>query len=318
MGLFDRSVQINPDVIKVSRPWEGSVSEGQLDVTPDLAEKILREAYYPGQRKIDTQTVGVYTEMMRRGLWVLSDPIAFARYHKNLTLINGYHRLNAVIAYGRAVPFRIAVNECQSEEDVRSLYYRFDTVMRVRTNEQILGAVGVAAENNVNRMTATALYRAIGIIINGFRLPSAKTMTCDSVVKLRVVDMRLEACASWWDTARKLEEAIKGGQRDLVRLVLRGSVFAVALMTMKHQPEKAAAFWRGVVENDGLKKTDPRNAYVRDLMTRNIHSGNAEQGIYAASLAWNAWFEGRPASIIKVADGYTLRIAGTPITGKRG
>lgn len=319
MSLFHRATDINTHgTIRAIRPWENDVREGRMAIGPDLAQSILRDANYGGQRKIETKDVAVYAEMMRRGLWELSDPISFARLNGNLTLVNGQHRLHAIIAYGREVEFRIAINHCSSPEEVRALYYRFDTVMRRRTSNQILNAIDLANEHGVGRNIAAATYGAIGTIANGFIVPSNYTINGEAAAKLRIVDLRVEACEPWWPAARKIEEALKGAQADLKPRILRNSTFAVALMTMRYQEAKAFDFWRGTARNDGLKRHDPRHVFVRDLMTRDASAGIHGQGIITAALAWNAWFEGRHLSIIKVAPNAVLRIAGTPITGRKG
>lgn len=319
MSLFHRTADINTHgTIRAVRPWENDVREGRMAISPQLAENILRDANYDGQRKIEARDVAVYAEMMRRGLWELSDPISFARLNGNLTLVNGQHRLHAIIAYGREVEFRIAINHCSSPEEVRSLYYRFDTVMRRRTSSQILNAIDLANEHGVGRGIAAATYGAVGTIANGFVVPSNYTINSETAAKLRIVDLRVEACEPWWPAAKKIEEAMKGAQADLKPRILRSGTFAVALMTMRYQEAKAVEFWRGTARNDGLKRNDPRHVFVRDLMTRDASSGVHGQGIISAALAWNAWFEGRQLSIIKVPQNAVLRIVGTPITGRKG
>ncbi len=319
MNLFHRTASINTHgEIRAIRPWETQIKEGRMLIGPDLAETILREANYGGQRKVEQKDVSVYAEMMRRGLWELSDPITFARLNGNLTLVNGQHRLHAIIAYGREVEFRVAVNMCSTPEEVRALYYRFDTVMRRRTSQQILNAIDLAADHGVSKTIASATYGAIGIIANGFIVPSNYTVRGENAAKLRIVDLRVEACEPWWPAARKMEEALTGAQSDLRPRILRASTFAAALMTMRYQEQKAFDFWRGTSRNDGLKRNDPRHVFVRDLMTRDASAGIHGQGVMAAAVAWNAYFERRPLSINKIAQNAVLRIAGTPISGKRG
>lgn len=319
MSIFHRAADINSHgAIRSIRPWENDIREGRMTISPDLAKSILKDANYGGQRKVEQKDVSVYAEMMRRGLWELSDPITFAMLNGNLTLVNGQHRLHGVIAYGRDVEFRVAVNKCETPEEVRALYYRFDTVMRVRTNPQILNAIDLAAGNGVSKGIAAATYGAIGIIANSFVVPSNYTVKNEAVAKLRIVDLRVEACDPWWPAARKIEETLKGAQTDLKPRILRGSTFAVALMTMRYQEMKAFDFWRGTARNDGLKRNDPRHVFVRDLVARDVSSGAHGQGVVAAALAWNAWFEGRSLSIIKVPQNHVLRIAGTPVNGRKG
>ena len=310
MTLFDRVTPIKTHgTIKSVRPWESEIREGRVVITPDLAQKILQDSNYEGQRRVDQRSVNVYAEMMRRGLWELADPISFARLHGNLTLVNGQHRLHGIVAYGREVEFRVAVNDCETPEEVRALYYRFDAVMRVRTAKQVLNAIGLAESENVSRSIASATYAAVGVIANGFQTPCNGTMRGDVAVKTRVIDLRVEAC--------KLQDALKAGQGEITPRIRRATTFAVALITTKYQPEKAIPFWRGVAENDGLKRTDVRHLFVRDLLSRDVSINAHDQGIMTAAIAWNAWYEGRPLKIIKVAENHSLRIAGTPVGGRR-
>lgn len=319
MSLFERTTAINTHgVIKVSRPWESDIREGRVLITPELAQKIVSEANYDRQRPVDQRDVSVYAEMMRRGLWDLTDPISFARFNGNLVLVNGQHRCHAVIAYGRPVEFRVAINDCATEADLKALFYRFDTVMRRRTAHQVLSAIDLAAEHKVSKSTAIATYRAIGIIANGFTTPSNYTVKSDVAAKLKIVDLRVEACTPWWPAAQQIEDAMKRALPELRPRLLRATTFAVALLTMRYQPARATEFWRGVAENDGLKRADVRHLFVRDLLGRDVSTGVNDQGILTASIAWNAWFEGRPLKIIKVAEGMGIRIAGTPVGGRRG
>lgn len=299
-------------------PLAAIIKEGRLLITPDLAQRILNEAFFERQRRIDEKQVQVYATMMRRGLWHLADPISFVLSRGKLTAVNGYHRLHAIIAFGRAVEFRIAINVAQSEEEIASTYYRFDTVIKTRSHRQILGAVNVAESNGVSRNMAEAVYGAAGVIMNDFVVPKATTLDAEAAVKMRVVDLRLEACAPWWEHARALEKALAKAPANIRRRILRATTFSVALVTQKHQAQKAQEFWRGLAENDGLRRTDPRNTYLRDLLTRTVSLGDAQQGVMAAALAWNAWCEGRSLSIIKIAPGMKFRLAGTPYNGIRG
>lgn len=291
--------------------------EGRRRISPEMAQRILSETNYVGQRAVDRRQVGVYADMMRRGMWTLSDALAFGLFEGRLYLVNGQHRLHAVIAYGQDVEFRVAINDCQTEQELRNLYFRFDTVMRRRTRQQILSSVGLAADKGVTKDVATATFGAVGIIVNGFRTPKAQTITDSIVSKLRVVDLRLEACEPFWPAAQQLDRALKHAQRHIKPRLLRATTFAIALMTMRYQPQRAEAFWRGVAENDGLKAADVRAVYLRDLLTRHANAGAADQGAMAACIAWNAWVEGRPLKSIKIGENYSIRIIGTPVGTRR-
>lgn len=317
MNIFSRTPPGNSPVSAINRSLIHILREGRCVITPELAKRILDESNYEGQRKVDDRSIIAYAEMMRRSLWDLTDPISFAVFNGSLILVNGQHRMHAVVKYGHPVEFRVAMNECNTEEQLRALYYRFDTVMRKRTNEQVLSAIALAAEQGVSRNIASATFRSVGIIANGFVVPSNYTIKNEAVAKLWVVDLRLEACTPWWHAARILEAAMKRGERSLRQKILRSTTFAIALLTARYQPEHAEQFWRGVAENDGLKRGDPRHTFVNDLKSRDAGQGSVSQGLASAAIAWNAYVERRRIQVIKVPDDYNLRVAGTPVGSRR-
>jgi hypothetical protein len=292
------------------------ICEGVETITPERAKRILDACKYPGQRRVNDSTVAVYAGMMRRDLWDLADPITFAELDGRFYLVNGQHRMMAIILYGEAVVFRIAVNHCKTMDEVRALYWRFDTVMRRRTNTDIVRVSDVAGKHGVSSATATAVYTAAGIITNGFVIPSSGTTK--DVVKQRVVDLRINACEPFWPAAKMLEECFKVCDKDLRRPLTRATTFAVALITMMHQPEKAKAFWGGTATNDGLRRNDPRHTFVRDLLSRDNSVGKHGQAMYAAAVAWNAFYTNKNLSLIRVFDDHKLRILGTPVGSGKG
>ena len=100
------------------------------------------------------------------------------------------------------------------------------------------------------------------------------------------------------------------------RLVSSQAV-AVALVTIKHQREKAEAFWTGLAKDDGLRRNDPRKALLIDFGNREWGRKSSD-GCVSTSLAWNAYFSGRALSQIKIVNGAGVRILGTPFDGRRG
>src|SRR5690606_17350845 len=92
---------------------------------------------------------------------------------------------------------------------------------------------------------------------------------------------------------------------------------AVALVTLKYQPEVATEFWKGLAEDDALAKGDARKTLLDDMKRRRLETGANNQSALTASIAWNAWFDHRRLSIVKIAPNAKVRIAGTPFDGGR-
>lgn len=94
----------------VERPIGGRISGAEESITPSLAKTYLDSS--PGNRKISRARVREYAAMMSAGRWVVtSQGIAFDREGR---LINGHHRLLAIIVAGVTVVMFVARNEDRS------------------------------------------------------------------------------------------------------------------------------------------------------------------------------------------------------------
>lgn len=72
-------------------------------VTPAFAQKSL-ERNFAENRTLSSSRIRTLKEMIVKGLWIEADPIKFSEDGK---LIDGQHRLNALIAAGESLPFRV-------------------------------------------------------------------------------------------------------------------------------------------------------------------------------------------------------------------
>ena len=70
-------------------------------VTPELASEWLGKSCAKNQNVVQKR-VGQYAKMMRKGEWVISNPLTF---DMEGSLIDGRHRLHAVIESGSITPF---------------------------------------------------------------------------------------------------------------------------------------------------------------------------------------------------------------------
>lgn len=303
-----------PALSQFEKPLDRVIREGRMVITTEIAERILREANYGGQRKTYDHHVTLLADDMRRSTWIDGSQIVFVRHDGRLFLINGQHRLHAVIASQRDQMFQVFIHDdVKSEAEIARLYYHFDVVQRQRSVPEILNAVGVSERHSISKGMAVATYRAAALIANGLSIPSYQ----QNPVLARSVDRRLDTARAWWPTAAALEQIIESADRKLrVRLLTAGTV-AVALVTLKHQRDKATEFWSGVATNDGLRRGDPRHTLISDLLTRTRNQGNPNQSSIVPANAWNAWYEGARITHIKVYENSVPRVLGTPFDGRR-
>lgn len=133
---------------------------------------------------------------------------------------------------------------------------------------------------------------------------------------------RFDKMVEYQEAASLLATAMAGAPAANTRLVKRAAVMAVALETMRYQPSAGAEFWYRFAQDDGLTKGAPERALLNWLRnTPNKLSGSLvrREQARAASLAWNAHFQGRTLEYCKPNAVSTFVLLGTPwAKGARG
>lgn len=283
------------------------IREGHIRLNPAQAGWIARELGYSGNRKLAPMHVAKLAEYMRRGQWLDKSTLDFARLPTGrLTLVNGHHRMAAQAQTAKDVVWNVVFHDVGGEADIKSLYYRFDTEVRKRSAANIVQGVGLTDAHGLTKETAKALWAASQLIANGMTFRRYLQDQADIVM-----DERLAVCADFAEPARQMEARINkspGFLRSKLRTV---SVFGLALVTLKHQPDVALRFWSGVCEDDGLSKGDPRKTMILDMQSRKGARGLVASHLMAGAKAWNAFLAERELKIIKVT-GHSVSIDGTP------
>lgn len=87
----------------------------KLFVTPAIAEELLSKN--EGNRKVRNTTVAFYVDQMRRGQWKedTGEPIKISPDGR---ILDGQHRLLAVVSYGEGIYFHVATNIPEDNFDV--------------------------------------------------------------------------------------------------------------------------------------------------------------------------------------------------------
>jgi hypothetical protein len=287
------------------------IQEGRLDVTPQLARLILAHANYERQRPVKAQHVAFLADEMRRGSFLPGTQIAFARMGRRLILVNGQHRLTAQNVSDESVQYQVVIHDVATADAVHALYYRHDRGGRARSEAEVLASVGVADQFGLKKTLARSVFQAQPLIANRFLRPSF-----NNDPTLRNDDLRLEACKPWWPVAAEYQAMIKDAPNAVYKRLVSSQAVAVALVTIKHQPERAALFWTGLAKDDGLRRNDPRKALLIDFGNREWGRKSSD-GCVSTSIAWNAFYTGRPLTLVKIVNGAGVRIAGTPFDGRR-
>lgn len=320
-SLFEKPAAVNTQTgatESVLRSMVARSEDGIVAMPPGVAQRVLDEMNFIGQRKLKEARVLKHLARMESGLWRGSHGINIAALPDgSMILIDGQHRLSAIVRSSVPTPIRIIFHSVKDEHEARRLYAGFDESDSNRTAAEMLDAVGVSGDLSLPRAFTIKLYNALPILRNDLEPLTGSEIDADTYVRLFGVDSRLADIADWRDEAVKFM-AVVNKTTGRVRAKLQSAgCMAVALYTFRHQPAKAHEFWHGLANNDGLRARDPRAALLRDMHERNANTGTSRQGVQAPVLAWNAFCEGRELKIIKCVTGAAIAPWGTPIHGRR-
>lgn len=286
---------------------------GPIVLAPQTAQRIVEELNFPGQRRVDQSRVQNRLLWLTNGRWSHAFSITLARLPDGrLWLVDGQHRLHAIVLHGQPVKVRIIVHDVESEEEARALFAGFDRSDSVRTDIQMLNAAQLSERTGLSKTMTSALYQAIPFLMTELRSGRGQWQG-DAYVPARQVKSKMDALLEWVAEAKQYSADIAGADSHVKRKLLGAGCMAVALMTYRYQPQRAHEFWRGVAEDDALPKHDPRKRLLTDFAERRLNSGSAMQSVFQPMLAWNAWNEGRELKIIRIRDTTRLNLWGTPL-----
>ncbi len=289
---------------------------GVISLSPGTAKKILDELNFPGQRKIDSRRVFAHVHAIVKGDWMESYPIHFAALPDGrIWLVDGQHRLTAISSQQAPTPVSVRIVSVGSEKEARTFYVGFDGAGSVRTNVQILDAIGIGEALGLTNRTTRAVYEAAPLLLNGLEpICGAKAQKEHAMIHMQ--SSRLAVVNEWAKQAKQYEDITKAAGKGLYEALKRTGPTAVGLYTLRHQPARAIEFWTGVANNDGLRRGDARHTLIGDLMTRDVTNGAVRQRVQQSVLAWNAYCQGRDLKIIKCIVGAEIVVWGTPLNGK--
>jgi hypothetical protein len=291
---------------RAAKPLSQIIVDGVITITPELAWRIIQEAPYAKQRPIRKAHVDALAMQMRRHEWTGGTQIHFGRVKSDdplLALVNGNHRMHAVIKADTAISFQALVSEVETAEGLDRLYRRHDRLVAPRSVQDALRAEGTEVQYDLQKGFAAACFRALPMIESGFQ----HIRTYADPYLLRSDEARLRLAEPWWPVAKVIQDATLRGHNT--RFVKAAGVMAVALVTMRYQEMKAFPFWQGVASGDRLARDDPRFALIHAFQHPRLRT--EVNSAKSTSAAWNAFFRDEPLTIVRVTAG-PVRLLGTP------
>lgn len=303
----DKTASISNLIISMFAKSENGV----VIVAPGVAERILAETNFPGQRKLKIARVEERKLWIEHNLWQPGFPITFVVFPDGtIWLVDGQHRLRAIFEIGRNIQVKINLIDVIDERHARAIYAGFDKSDSTRSDAEILEAANIMERLGVTRSTARSAFRAMTLLNNN--MEPSRGVSVDSW-NARSTESRMQSLGVWINEIQAYEKACNGAETWLKNKLYSAGCMAVALYTIRHQRIKAIEFWTSVANDDGLSKGDPRKTLIDDFKNRTNTSGNIRQSVQQPSLAWNAWMKGETRKIIKCLSDAPIQILGTPM-----
>lgn len=284
-------------------------------ITPSAAQAILEHQIYEHQRTYRMTDVQKYALAMHRNEWLPGSLLTFCVWQKRRYLVNGQHRLHAVILVGQPVIFEVQEIVVDAYEEIAQWYRVFDR-LRVRTLSELYQPFHLPEKHNTNKTQNTHLMACLTPLAAGFEAVSRS----DNQVRIYTESplIRMAFLEHWLDEGRRYYEDTRGARQKITTNLRRTGIMAVALVTYRFTGNDAEEFWHQVAMDDGLRVDDPRKRL-------HIFLGSTQSGEYPphmlaryAAAAWNAaWEERTLQSLNPQLERLPVRLEGTPHVGKQ-
>lgn len=278
-------------------------------VTPEMAAIWLATDLYEHQRPLRDWHIKEYAVEMGAGRFTPGTTLKFGVLSGRRHLIDGQHRLHAVIA--AEIPQTFVVTEIgfATMEDLERAYGREDTGLR-RLAREAPYFHSYAERHGFAPADVNKLVAAMPILIRGFQLKSGHHGPVPT-------ERYAEVAAPLAGPFRSYLAATKHRPRAMARYLALGGVIAVGLVTFRDQPERAKPFWERVAAISGYERGSGEaflvGFFLEKTFTRLL---GAEISRYVAR-AWTAYYEGESIQVYRTPDlSRPIRIAGTSYDGR--
>jgi hypothetical protein len=281
-------------------------------IDPGLAELLLTSKRYPGQRPVRQWHADRLAVTMRNGTFVQDTPIRIAYCEGNGYLLDGQHRLNAVIIAGIPQRFTIIEIQADSMEQIAWQYGHTDIGMK-RTAGDLYTALDTGGKLGLTKQEVMNLSAAVQFMASGC-LHHGRTDKVADEVALDYMERYAPFMQEYSQLATNCERSIRNA-------VVRAATLSVALLSLRftapyakrREAPDVIAFWRGAIFDDGVPLGDPRKLANRHLRNATMGGGGTAAGggksfVTAAYSSrylvscLNAHIQGRKLAMAKVYD----------------
>ena len=250
-------------------------------VTPDVATAILEHNYY-NNRRLSKSNVDAFCDLLKSGAWMEGSPIRFAREGDEYVLVDGQHRLRAIIDMNISVRC-VAIVDKNAPSQAYSIA---DAAGRIRTISDGVHANGIG--KGWSSILLNSFGSAVKIIHSDFLV--YKSLKNKTKTKIDVVN---DAAKLWHPTMESVVETLVALPKTITstRSWMKAPILAVVLATWKYQEDKAYQFWVDAILDNGLMANQPEK-FMHELMTNGMGGGSSsvQDNINKAARIWNYYW----------------------------
>lgn len=292
-------------------------------ITPDMASRWLEAMAYEHQRTVRKHHVEYLAEEMRRSNFRQFTPIQICSYNGQQLLIDGQHRLNAVISSGIPQVFTVIETQSESADEIAWTYGNTDIGMK-RTGGDLYSALELSQKFDLAKYDVGYLSAAVTFLWSGCTRTNAAARPHRSDV--------VECMERYSSHMRSYVSLITGCDKSLQGVTRRAATVSIALLSLRYAKPHAEKrgdpdvldFWRGVVFDDGIPLGDPRKVANRHLLTSGMNGGASNSRLAATVVTaaysarflascFNAYMSRRDLKQAKVFDALApVNLYGTP------
>jgi hypothetical protein len=258
-----------------------------VTIGPKRAAEMLGSMQYEHQRPVSKSQVSLYANEMKAGRFVPGTTIRVAHIDGRSKLLDGQHRLYAVIASGTEQVFTLLEEFAPDNEYIAWAYGSIDTGRR-RAHADLYRAMELTARLGLTNNDINDLAPGLGFMMSGMKTPSGSVVV-DRTERIRLMELYAPYMRRFLDLTGGCEKAMRTSLK-------RSYVIAVAMLTLRFSEPFAdrvnapsvADFWRGVAFDDEIALGDPRKLANRHLLTTALTSPSQAKGLRTLTTAPHA------------------------------
>jgi hypothetical protein len=303
--LADRPVPIPS--LNGQAPVFKMTCEAEL-VTPQRAAEILKAGDYKWQRDLNRSHVEELAQAITRLEW---EPTAIKLYECDgrQFLVDGQHRLNAIVEAGMAAPLIIIRQQTDNLNDVANAYRRIDIGFK-RPPAVCLAGSGVHEDTGMGKTDLPKVIAALKVLMDGFMSHRG----VGGRWKYRNTDLLTRGVYLWQNEANQYLRITDKATAHQRRLMLSAVVFAFAMVTLRDQNERAARFWEKVATKSGLGERTGEWHAVNVLVSEQLDKKARVARLLAA--CWNTAWKDETRIMVRASEDQFIKILGTVYNGR--